>query len=232
MDYTEFETWLDKVNSKIHPILKEYRGYLPPDEKYGVYRPYQEGLPNKCIPYPIQQVEKEIKGFVDVILSMKNKRHSVLEIGLGNFGGTHKLWQSIFDQVYTMEINRSLIEKVSRYGVFLKGKTYLLNDNSHNPSNLKYLPKKFDVLFIDGDHSYTGVKKDYLIYSKLVNDGIIGFHDAATDLYGVRQFLRELRNGDIDGEKHEINYIVYSDEIGIAYIHRQTSAARGFVNYG
>jgi predicted O-methyltransferase YrrM len=38
--------------------------------------------------------------------------------------------------------------------------------------------RKIDVLFIDGDHTYEGVKKDFEMYSPLVSDdGIIIFHD-------------------------------------------------------
>ena len=37
---------------------------------------------------------------------------------------------------------------------------------------------KFDVIFIDGDHTYDGVKKDFELYSDLINKGgIICFHD-------------------------------------------------------
>jgi len=37
---------------------------------------------------------------------------------------------------------------------------------------------KIDFLFIDGDHSYEGVKKDFELYSTIVNDnGIIVIHD-------------------------------------------------------
>ena len=40
--------------------------------------------------------------------------------------------------------------------------------------------KKVDLLFIDGDHSYEGVKKDFEMYSPLVADGgVIAFHDIA-----------------------------------------------------
>jgi predicted O-methyltransferase YrrM len=40
--------------------------------------------------------------------------------------------------------------------------------------------REVEFLFIDGDHSYKGVKTDYTQYSPLVaSDGIIGFHDVA-----------------------------------------------------
>lgn len=37
---------------------------------------------------------------------------------------------------------------------------------------------KVDILFIDGDHSYEGVKKDFELYSKILNpNGLIIIHD-------------------------------------------------------
>ena len=38
--------------------------------------------------------------------------------------------------------------------------------------------RKFDVLFIDGDHTYEGVKADFENYSKFARPGgLIAFHD-------------------------------------------------------
>jgi len=46
------------------------------------------------------------------------------------------------------------------------------------------------VLFIDGDHSYTGAIHDFLLYRHLVRaGGVIAFHDIVPDSYtrhGVR----------------------------------------------
>ncbi len=40
--------------------------------------------------------------------------------------------------------------------------------------------KKIDFLFIDGDHTYDGVKKDFNLYKQLVKKGgIIALHDIA-----------------------------------------------------
>jgi predicted O-methyltransferase YrrM len=44
--------------------------------------------------------------------------------------------------------------------------------------------RKVDFLFIDADHSYEGVKKDFEMYSPLVRKGgIIAFHDIIPDYY-------------------------------------------------
>lgn len=58
---------------------------------------------------------------------------------------------------------------------------------------------KIDFLFIDGDHNYSGVKKDFDLYGTMVRrGGIIAFHDISR-LYGqipgveVRQLFDELK---------------------------------------
>jgi predicted O-methyltransferase YrrM len=58
--------------------------------------------------------------------------------------------------------------------------------------------KKIDFLFIDGDHTYEGVKKDFKMYSPLVKDGrIIAFHDIVSGpqnlVGGVPQFWQEIK---------------------------------------
>jgi predicted O-methyltransferase YrrM len=50
-----------------------------------------------------------------------------------------------------------------------------------------------DLVFIDGDHSYEGCKKDILFAQSIVHNGIIAGHDWGTPGYqGVDQSVREL----------------------------------------
>ena len=62
-------------------------------------------------------------------------------------------------------------------------KLFLLRVDSHKEETLKQVKAilgmtKLDFLFIDGDHTYEGVKKDFEMYSVLVKqEGIIAFHD-------------------------------------------------------
>lgn len=66
--------------------------------------------------------------------------------------------------------------------------------------------KKIDLIFIDGDHSYEGVKSDWgLFYPHVKESGVILFHDTAWEIdprsraelnrtdMGVPRFVEELR---------------------------------------
>jgi len=60
-------------------------------------------------------------------------------------------------------------------------KMAFIRADSHRPATLSRVKKvldSIDLLFIDGDHTYEGVKKDWEMYSPLVKDGgIVVFHD-------------------------------------------------------
>ncbi len=56
-----------------------------------------------------------------------------------------------------------------------------------------------DFVFIDGDHSYAGVKNDFeCVYPHLTASGIIVFHDTFM-CDGSREFILELRTSRFDG---------------------------------
>jgi predicted O-methyltransferase YrrM len=71
-------------------------------------------------------------------------------------------------------------------------KLHLMRADSHRASTLEETRRllsgrQIDLLFIDGDHSYEGVKKDWEMYSPLVRSGgLIVFHDVAGN-YGETQ---------------------------------------------
>lgn len=67
-------------------------------------------------------------------------------------------------------------------------------EDSHQSQTLKKVKEylngeKIDFLFIDGDHTYEGVKKDFEMYAPLVREeGVIAFHDIVQDYstrYGI-----------------------------------------------
>jgi len=85
-------------------------------------------------------------------------------------------------RLYRKSLNRFL------YSFFARTqKVFFLRENSHSLECLLKVQKilgdkKIDFLFIDGDHSYEGIKQDFLFYSKCVRkDGLIAFHDIMKD---------------------------------------------------
>jgi predicted O-methyltransferase YrrM len=88
---------------------------------------------------------------------------------------------------------------------------HLVRGDSHDPGTVarirRLLISSVDFLFIDGDHSYHGVRRDYELYSPLVKPGgIIAFHDivpAAPDRVGeVPRFWAELRRAYSDSVEY------------------------------
>jgi predicted O-methyltransferase YrrM len=73
--------------------------------------------------------------------------------------------------------------------------------NSHHPSTIAEAKRLLagrpvDLLFIDGDHTYEGVKEDWEMYSPLVRSGgLIVFHDVAGNYEDtqVKRFWDEIK---------------------------------------
>ncbi|MGQ9691608.1 MAG: class I SAM-dependent methyltransferase [Thermoproteota archaeon] len=159
------------------------------------------------------QVKEEIYEFIGLL--QKHRPKVTLEIGTAN-GGTLFLFSHIAPP------NATLISidlpggpfgggyprwKAPLYKSFSRGRQriYLLRADSHNPATLEkvmliLVNRKIDFLFIDGDHSYEGVKKDFEMYSPLVRKGgIIAFHDivpgSSENVGGVPKFWGEVKHG-------------------------------------
>lgn len=81
---------------------------------------------------------------------------------------------------------------------------HLLRGDSHSEETMARVKDIFggqllDYLFIDGDHRYEGVKRDFEMYGPLVRrGGLIAFHDIVEgppeNVGGVPQFWRQIRH--------------------------------------
>lgn len=137
------------------------------------------------------QVPSELNRFADIVASIRPKK--VLEIGTlqggtlcilarlsapdariisidlpgGKFGGGHSKLRSLLCHTFGKLFQRM----------------HLIRGDSHSEqvaAGVRKIMQSLNVLFIDGDHTYEGVKHDFLSYSPLVRSGgIVAFHDIA-----------------------------------------------------
>lgn len=81
-----------------------------------------------------------------------------------------------------------------------------------------------DFVFIDGDHSYDGVKNDFeLVYPHLSDKGIVVFHDTLL-CDGTRQFANDLRTKYLDNtfDIVDMPYGNYEQRCGLTILFKRT----------
>jgi predicted O-methyltransferase YrrM len=186
--------FLQKKNKK--ELLKMVYSF-PIGGKYGILEP--------------MQVKSEISDLLDII--EKNKPSSILEIGTAN-GGTLLLFTKLSSkdaQIISIDLPGGRFGggysklRIPLYKLFAKNnkKISLLRLDSHDNKTKEKVEdildnKKLDFLFIDGDHTYEGVKRDFELYSPLVKEGgVIAFHDIVLgnekNVGGVPRFWQEVK---------------------------------------
>lgn len=94
----------------------------------------------------------------------------VLEVGMHR-GYSMQVWRNAFPQIHLIGIEKDPPTQDSYLEPYA-----IWNKDSHE--GIGYTERNIDFLFIDGDHSEEGVRKDFEIYSPLVKKGgIIALHD-------------------------------------------------------
>lgn len=168
------------------------------------------------------QERSEIRSLLSTVSELQPK--TILEIGTSNGG-------SLFLFAHVAASDALIVSVDLPHGEFgggyprWRGRLYrsfategqrirLLRADSHDPSTLEAVHtalegREVDLLFIDGDHTYAGVRSDFEMYGSLVREGgLVAFHDIVPmspngprprnddDLQGgeVPQFWAELRS--------------------------------------
>jgi predicted O-methyltransferase YrrM len=141
--------------------------------------------------FPAIQNPKELRLFLDEIAARRPK--TVVEIGTAAGGVLYCLSQLSDPDalLVSIDIPEGLYgdgqddEECELFSTFVGARQRLefIRDRSFHYSTKCDLSalldgRKVDLLFIDGDHSYAGVKSDFEMYSEFVDrDGLIAFHD-------------------------------------------------------
>jgi predicted O-methyltransferase YrrM len=135
------------------------------------------------------QKMRELTPLVSVL--KRRKLRTIIEIGTLD-GGTLWLWcQLATPDALIVSVDlpadrfRGDWEAIKRLRAYAQAEQSLqfIRTNSHHPDTRAAVAEKLrgravDLLFIDGDHSYLGVKKDFEMYAPFVRrGGIVLFHD-------------------------------------------------------
>lgn len=110
------------------------------------------------------------------------------EIGVLNGHNALSMLNSLsLSKLYLIDTDTSnIISKVRN-----NTKTTIITGQSSDVHS--YLPDNLDFIYIDGDHSYSAVKKDIeLYYPKVREGGILGGHDFCANQQGVVRAVMEL----------------------------------------
>ena len=165
----------------------------------------------------LQQVPRE---YAELLMYLKNcGAKSYLNIGIGN-GGSFLVESYIQSELeLSVAVDNTSYGELSSLDRIVERINWLKDNISaevffHNIDSSLYFKYNgdlnkdtFDVIFIDGDHSYKGVKADFEESVKILNTGgHIIFHDINSLLCeGVVKFWKEIKNKKclefIDGNK-------------------------------
>jgi len=144
-----------------------------------------------------QQISDEIAPCIFAILESQLKINAYLEIGVAA-GGTTFLINHFLkpDRIVLIDNNQHPKHHMRSYVLRDISYNEIIGD-SHAGSTvavLKTFETKFDIILVDGDHTYDGVSKDIKIYQKYLRvNGFLIFHDSIIPELGVMQAVSDLK---------------------------------------
>jgi len=177
------------LNELLNFTFNSLTGLIKPSQVYGEISQLLE-LVDTIKPRTILEIGTANGGTLFLFSRVAPEDATIISIDLpgGKFGGGYPKWRGVLYKSFALPGQ----------------KIHLLRADSHKRETLEQVKailggREIDLLFIDGDHTYEGVKKDFETYSPLVKEGgIIAFHDIVLgpeeNVGGVPEFWRKVKD--------------------------------------
>ncbi|MFT4283125.1 MAG: class I SAM-dependent methyltransferase [Candidatus Woesearchaeota archaeon] len=146
----------------------------------------------------IRENQTEFETHMICALAKKNNPKRILEIGTFHGSTTVNLANNTSDdaKIITIDLRKNVERKnvgkfIKKHALNKKITQKYADDKNFNLKNLGF----FDFIYIDGDHSYEGVKKDTVNALEIISKGILVWDD-----YNPKSHKRTME-GILDGKK-------------------------------
>ena len=143
-----------------------------------------------------QQIPDEIAPCIHAILESGQMINSYLEIGVAA-GGTTYLIDHFFHPKTIILIDDNKHHKAGLRPQILSKVDYQVligRSQEENIISKAHETSPYDLIMIDGDHLYVGVKIDVDAYLPMLSlGGLLALHDSAIPEWGVGRMVRELK---------------------------------------
>lgn len=159
----------------------------------------------------ISQLREEIRGLAQAVADQEPE--NALEIGTLR-GGTFYVWCRHLDTAEHLvsldlpgrDLKRRRDDLLHEFAP--EKEVDVVRGNSHDEETYEEVAEAFDgedvdFLFIDGDHTYEGVKDDFERYKRLASDdAVVAFHDIVPHADKKKECKERLREYDDLEERH------------------------------
>lgn len=160
--------------------------------------------------YHVQQNPPEFSQLIRHLMDKNTEFNEYIEIGAAAGGATRVLWDLLdIKKVHIIDNNQH-----PKHGYRKDNLKNIPHDefvgDSHSQQAIDYLNSlnvKFDLAFIDGDHSYAGVRQDTLMMTPYMKPGcLVIFHDIGI-VPEVRHWADDIKRGAVPGLIHDIDFV-------------------------